>query len=452
VDRRGHSNLVVAPVLATLRLLRPMLASAAALTAAATAGCARLVDAVIAQDCASDPTTTSCGPTSWPTAGHSANSDPWLVGHRTVITEMRPRVLVLNFLNGNSNAQSMQAAARQAAALAEGSRYHGYADASAPVFLSYQIAAVVDVTDRTPPSGWPHPSSTLLPTAPSGEFDVLALFSAQFGELYGFADPEEPSRALSLCELFERGTINEVWIQDGEPELRRAPLNLERKQIYDATETAIPGGFAPCLGGGNGGCLDQIICGVTVRLSHLDAARGPGCDLQVRGWGIERMWDALPSLRADALAFLNRDFDSRFGVRFDGWPAICDQTGARCVTYPTATSATGNYADGTTWTIDSFEQGCGSTLFPPNASARWDLTSTTAVDARCEHFGLRDGADGGDIYEPYTAANVAAAEQAFPDCGGGWQIYWRQSMPGLGNRARNADGTATKNWWPLLFY
>ena len=185
---------------------------------------------------------------------------------------------------------------------------------------------------------------------------MLALFSAQFGELYGFTDPADPSRALSLCELFERGTINEVWIQDGEPELRRAPLNLERKQNYDATETAIPGSFAPCLGG-NGGCLDQIICGVTVRLSHLDAARGPGCDLQVRGWGIERMWDALPSLRADALAFLNRDFDSRFGVRFDGWPAICDQTGARCVTYPTPTSATGTYADGTTWTIDFVHAG-----------------------------------------------------------------------------------------------
>ena len=257
-----------------------------ALTAAGTLSCARFVDAVVAQDCATDPAADGCGPTSWPIAGHSANSDPWLVSHRTVLTEMRPRVLVLNFRNGTTAADSMQAATRQAAALAEGSRYHGYADATAPVFLRYQIAAVVDLTDATPPSGWPHPSSTLLPMTPSGEFDVLALFSAQYGEMYGFTDPSSPSRALSLCELFERGTINEVWIQDGEPDLRRAPLNLERKQIYDATETAIPGSFAPCLGG-NDGCLDQIICGVTVRLAHLDAVRGPGCDLQVRGWGIE---------------------------------------------------------------------------------------------------------------------------------------------------------------------
>ena len=78
--------------------------------------------------------------------------------------------------------------------------------------------------------------------------------------------------------------------------------------------------------------------------------------------------------------------------------------------------------------------------------------NNTMVQSRCEHFGLRDAPDGGDTYEPYSAAKVAALEQMFPDCGGGWQIYWRQSIPGFGNRARNADGTPMKNWWPLLFY
>jgi hypothetical protein len=425
--------------------------AAVALVTAAAPGCARVVDAVVIQDCATDPTSAGCAPTPWPIAGHSANSDPWLVSHRTVITELRPRVLVLNFQNGVTAAESMQAAMRQAAALAEGSRYHGYADAAAPVFLRYEIAKVVDLTDDPAPAGWTFPSSTQLPTAQSGEFDVLALFSARFADTYGFTDPSAPERALSLCELFERGVINEVWIQDGEPDVRRAPLYLERKQTYDTTETAVPGSFAPCIGG-SGGCLDQIICGVTVRLAHLDSARGPGCDLQVRGWGIERMWDALPSLRADALAFLNRDFDRRFGVRFDGWAAICDQMGLPCVTYPTPQSATGRYADGAQWTITSFRQGCGSTQFPPNATARWDVEQDEPVDSRCEHFGLRDAADGGDTYEPYTAAKAAAANQQFPDCGGGWQIYWRQSIPGAGNRARSADGTAMKNWWPLLFY
>ena len=245
---------------------------------------------------------------------------------------MRPRVLVLNFQNGRSVDDARATAARQVAAVAEGSRYHGYSDPAAPPFIRYEIAKVVNITDTTPPSGWPNPSSTRLPTAPTGEFDVLALFSSTFAALYGFPDPNTPTRALSLCELFERGIINEVWIQDGEAGVRRAPLSLERKQSYDATETAVPGSFAPNAGGRDP--LDDIICGVTVRFAHLDAVRGPGCDLEVRGWEIEAMWAALPSLRADALAFLNRDFDTRFGAPFREWGMICIRRRA----YPASTT------------------------------------------------------------------------------------------------------------------
>jgi len=420
--------------------------------AAAAGGCTRIIDAVTPKDCALDPAAADCGPTSWPTADHGANSDPWLVSHRSVITEMRPRVLVLNFQNGRSADDARATAQRQVDAVAEGSRYHAYADPSALPFIRYEIAKVVNLTDTTTPSGWLNPSSTRLPTAPTGEFDVLALFSSTFAALYGFPDPNTPTRPLSLCELFERGIINEVWIQDGEAGPRRAPLSLERKQSYDGTETAVPGSFAPNAGGRDP--LDDIICGVTVRFAHLDAVRGPGCDLEVRGWEIEAMWAALPSLRADALAFLNRDFDTRFGAPFREWGMICDQAaGIPCVNYPTPTRAQGTLANGTPWSIDPFLQGCGSTEFPPNARWRGDITmNNTMVQSRCEHFGLRDGPDGNDAYELYSAAKVATLEQMFPDCGGGWQIYWRQSIPGFGNHARNADGTPMKNWWPLLFY
>jgi hypothetical protein len=416
---------------------------------AAAGGCKRVVDAV--QDCALQPASPGCEPSPWPSTAHGANSDPWLVSHRGVITEMRPRVLVLNFQNGRTVDDVRANAERQVAAVAEGSRYHGYSDPAAPAFIRYEIVKVVNLTDAAPPAGWPYPSSTLLPTAPTGEFDVLALFSAQFAERYEFADPAAPARALSLCELYEQGIINEVWVQDGEPDARRVPLSLERKQAYDGTERAIPGSFATTAGGG--GALDDIICGVSVRLAHLDAARGPGCDLQVRGWEIEAMWEALPSLAADARAFLNRDFDTRFGVRLKSWAEICDLAGTPCVEYPTPQSARGSYPDdGTPWSIAPFLQGCGSTRFPPNARARGDMVNAAPVDARCAHFGLGDGPGGGDAYEPYTAGDVAALEQAFPDCGGGWQIYWRQSIPGYGTRARGADGAPMKNWWPLLFY
>jgi hypothetical protein len=419
--------------------------------ALAASGCTRVIDAVTPQDCAADAGGAACGPSSWPTTSHGANSDPWLVTHRAVITEMRPRVLVLNFQNGVSVESARATAQRQVDAIAEGSRYHGYSDPSAPPFIRYEIAKVVDLTDAPPPSGWPNPSSTKLPTAPTGEFDPLALFSSQYAELYAVPDPKDAMRSLSLCELFEQGVINEVWIQDGEAGVRRAPLSLERKQSYDRTETAVTGTFTP--GAGGGGTLDDILCGVTVRLAHLDAVRGPGCDLEVRGWEIEAMWAALPSLQADALAFLNRDFDKRFGVRFDGWAAICDKVGATpCITYPSATSASGVYADGMPWSINPFLQGCGSTTFPPNATKYGEMTNMAMVDSRCEHFGLGDGPNGRDAYEPYSAAKVAALEQQFPDCGGGWQVYWRQSIPGFNNHAKSADGSLMKNWWPLLFY
>ena len=207
-----------------------------------------------------------------------------------------------------------------------------------------QIVKVVDLTDHPPPASWNHPSSTLLPTTSTGEFDATALFTERFNDQYGFPDPSSPSGSLSLCELFKQGLVNEVWIEDGEADVRRAPLNVERKQGYDASGAAMPGTFLPCVGGG--GCLNQIVCGVTVRMAHLDPARGPGCDLQVRGWGIDGMWDALPAAAADARAFLNTDFDSRFGVQFASFADICDLAGDRASAIPSQTVAAGSYADG----------------------------------------------------------------------------------------------------------
>jgi hypothetical protein len=199
--------------------------------------------------------------------------------------------------------------------------------------------------------------------------------------------------------------------------------------------------------------LQGLNCSVTVRMAHLDPIRGPGCDLYVRGWGIEGMWDALPAFAPTAATFLNGDFHTRFGVQFDGWENLCDSTGAPCVAYPTPTTATGTYANGTAWTINPFISSCGSSSFPPNARERWDYGNIMSpVQSRCEHFGLGDGVNGADMLEPYTSDKVAAADAAFPDCGGGWQIHWRQSIPGLNNHAKTADGAPMRNWWPLLFY
>ncbi len=424
-----------------------------ALAALAVAGgaCSRVVEVVHSEDCSARPSDPDCAPTTWPTMGHSANSDPWIVSHHDSITQMSPSVLVLNFANGVTSDAARATAQRQVIGIAEGSRYHGYSDPQAPAFLSYLIARVVDLTDHTVPPGWTNPSSTQLPVTPTGSFDPLALFSARYSAAYGFADLTTPSRFLSLCELFEQGWINEVWIEDGETGIRRVPLNAERKQVYDASNRAVPDTFDACIGGG---CdLQDVSCRVTVRMAHLDPMRGPGCDLEVRGWGIDGMFDALPAFAASAATFLNRDFETRFGVQFDGWENLCDSTGAPCVSYPSPTWATGTYANGTAWTINPFVSSCGTPDFPPNARKRWDWTNNpTPVQSRCEHFGLGDGISGADAVEPYTSDKIAAADAMFSDCGGGWQIYWRQSIPGLKNQARTPDGAPMRNWWPLLFY
>ena len=68
--------------------------------AASTLACMRVVDAVQPEGCVAQPSAMGCSPTTgWPIDGHGANSDPWIVEHHDSITQMLPRVLVLNFSN-----------------------------------------------------------------------------------------------------------------------------------------------------------------------------------------------------------------------------------------------------------------------------------------------------------------------------------------------------------------
>jgi hypothetical protein len=363
------------------------------------------------------------------------------------LLEIRPRVLVLNFDNLSPGDAINPAIETQIKALAEGSRYHGYSDPLAPPFIEYEIADVVDLTDADP-SASNSSSSTRVPVDLENRFEAQRLFSNEFQ----FPDPTDPERNVGLCELFESGAVNEVWlaVADG---MREPPLMTERKQVYDPSFSALSGQFNAC--GGTSECL-EVECGVTLRLAHLNPRRGAGCDLQVRGWAIVDMGAAIPYFAENAAAFFNADFRSRFGASFDSFSEYCE--GAEpCVSYPSSTVAAPAGTD--TWRFDPYRQGCGTPEFPPNATARYDWRSSTPVESRCEHYGLRDGEDG-DLYEPYDAATKLAVyadllpeDAEFPlDCGGGWQMYWRQSMPGRGNLARGADGEPMKNWWPFLFY
>jgi hypothetical protein len=421
------------------------------------AACTRVVDAVtdpgVGTVCTPQSTDLDCMPTPWPTGDHTANSDPWLVTHNQVITVMKPTVLVLNFDTGRNSTETKAYAQQVADALAAGSMYHGYSDATATPFLIYQIAPVVDLTTVSPPTASGSPLT----------LDPTALFTdPKFPPLYGY--PDSNGGYLSLCDLFEQGKVNEVWIQDGGDAqvTPRAPLYAEQKQKYGDDGAAISGAFVHEVGGFSGGQEEvfslNVPCKVTVRLAHLDpsGSGGPACDVEVRGWGIEGMWAALPSsLAVDAYAFLNQDFNTRFGLDFAGWPQLCPSA-ASCVSYPNPTEATSTTNDSTSFDIKSFMQGCGSSLFPPNATSRYDFENGTMVYSRCAGFGLGGGPNGGDQYAPYYADSVISGyDQMYSGtsaCRAGWQIYWRQSMPGYQNKATATDKTPMKNWWPVLFY
>src|SRR5690349_14767900 len=83
----------------------------------------------------------------WPNQASRANSDDWLLLHHDQIRQMRPRLLVLNFVNGLSQDAATKKVQELIAALRESSRYHGYANPDAPPFLDYQIFKLVDLTD-----------------------------------------------------------------------------------------------------------------------------------------------------------------------------------------------------------------------------------------------------------------------------------------------------------------
>jgi len=420
-------------------------------------GCGEPIDVEAFEpvDCAVVPRSSQCRFDVWPNSVSSKNSDRWLAANHDDLREMRPKVLVLNFHNASRGEAIRPAIEARIEALAEGSRYHGYQDANAPAFINYELAGIVDYTDEDPDASEDE-ASTLVPEGLDGQGDVQFDVHQLFEPPFLFPHPSGSEEQVGLCALFELGAVNEVWIaSDGD---RQPPLTLERKQRYDTALEAIPGDFNSCIHGGGEYCL-QVECGVTVRLAHLNPTRGAGCDLQVRGWSIVDTGLSIPYFAENATAFLNADFRERFAVDFDSFEDVCTRAeDAECVSYP-STGVAEEVGSENPWRFDPYRQGCGRPEFPPNADGYFDWRSSVPVNSRCEHYGLRDG-DNGDAYEIYEFSKLSIIDELLPDdlptrpndCGRTWQLYWRQSMPGLDNPAFGADGQRMKNWWPFMFY
>jgi hypothetical protein len=137
-----------------------------------------------ASNVASARVTVTLAPTVWPNEVSSANSDPWLAEHHAEIREMRPRVLAVNFVNRRSMEEMRGQLEGVAAAIAEGTRSHGYADPDAPPFVRYELAHLADLRDAVPPPGWPYNNSTLYPRENPVEgywgFDYERLFTPEY--------------------------------------------------------------------------------------------------------------------------------------------------------------------------------------------------------------------------------------------------------------------------------
>ena len=389
----------------------------------------------------------------WPNRVSRANSDPWLMEHHHELRAIRPRVLALNFVNKRSMAEMAGHLRGAVEALAEGSRFHGYADAAAPVFLDVQVPYGIDLRDAEPPAGWPYNNSTLYPREDPQEgywsFDYERLFSDEFAALYKIEDPAAPGTYLDLCRLFQRGLVHEVWIYGDadKPDASAAEI-LEVKPRYDADRRRLPGAMNRCAGNG---CFDEedvVACGVTVRIAWFNNTRGVGCFLESLSHGLESTGNDLatiPYLHDYFPALAGFDLDARYGLPVKSWYSC--PYGQPCLSYPSPTSVSYAISDAVKGTIEPYDPVCGNVHFAPNGREQYDLGGPDAVRTSCGSF--RDGSGGSMLYDKAMHATYAGLA---PDCMGQFTVWWRQNLPGLDNHAIDDDGLPMLNWWPFLYY
>lgn len=395
----------------------------------------------------------------WPNPISRANSDPWLVEHREEINRLEPKVMVLNFVNPSDPAAVQDLVEQMFDGFEEASRPRGYEDPAAEPRLSYRLArSIVDLRDgaagRPPaPHDWTYENSTLMPRRPPGEpgqwrIDYAELFGPSFAAHYGFG-------GKSLCTLVEEGKVHEVWlVTSGETPEDPVTIaeSIEHKQRYDEIGNKLPGEFDNC---GNG-CFDADVptCGRSLRILSLNYKRGPGCALHAMGHLVEGQArrDVLPGTQEWFVPFARFDLDTAYGLPFGtlydrectGVPPEPDW-GPGCIEHPTPNQARFYYG-GATYGRSPWDPSCGSVHFPPNARSHYDYMNTEPFISSCSNFGRGGGPALVD------SSLWADYEAAYPDCGGGFLVWWYQNMPASGSGHVFADGRPMASIWPALFF
>jgi hypothetical protein len=389
----------------------------------------------------------------WPNAQSKANSDDWIRLHHQQIKQMQPRLLILNFVNGLSNAEAAKKTEALIAAIRESSRYHGYARANAPAFLDYKIYKVVDLTD---PMALPDDvrfegNSSKYPRTPDWKpgmvnFQYGELYGDKFARYYNIPDPADAARMLSLRELVERGIIHEVWFLANQGKFGDPLECIESKQAYDENMRKYPD-----RGGQAGGNVtdQQPFIGRSLRILFINPERGPGVPLTALGRSLESMATvgAIPYFSRYFREYAGFDLKKRFHLPFD---RLSERNGTE-LDYPDE-STLAYVWKGERRTLHPYVPVGGSVPFTPTARHDYDQQNPASVLSTIEHYRLLDGPDGKDRAAPWTNARFARYQGVAPDGVGPWMVYWRQNMPGLDNPCKDDTGKPMLNWWPFLFY
>lgn len=388
--------------------------------------------------------------TVWPNSISSANSDAWLVQNHDRIRQMRPRLLVLNFVNGLTADKARAKVEGLIAALREASRWHGYADPKAPVFLDYQIAKLVDLTDAVPPAEKRDGNSTKYPRVPDWKeginFQYGRLFQPEFTALYNIPDPNDPTRRLSLKELVDRGIINEVWFLAIQGNFGAPFESVEVKQVYDAEFKKVR---EKSVQAGNGGTDEQPFVGRSLRILFINTERGPGCAMESLGHSLESMarCDAVPYLKRYFEEYAGFDLDKKYGLPFDSFYG----RDGNDLSYPNPNTLSFTWK-GEKREVNNYITVGNNVHFLPNGRRDYDYDNTQQVLTTIEHYRLKDGPGGNDMVTLWDPKRLEPYRTLADDCMGRWVVYWRQNMPGLNNKAKDDSGKPMKNWWPFLFY
>jgi len=387
-------------------------------------------------------------PDYWPNEKSAVNSDDWIHDNHDRIRVMRPKVIVLVFMNDWY--QEVTRTNDLINALKVATTYHGHSDPTAPVFLQYEVAKYVDLRD---PPGTPtlDGNSTKYPRRSTSGFNFRYedLYNETFAGYYGYEDPDNPGQYLDLHELIQRGIINELWFFAYHGAYGAPYETIELKQYYDADLNKRVGVYGAA---GNGHYWPMPWSGGSFRITFINGQRGIGCAMENFGHALEGManYNFCPYYKTYFDEFAGFDLNTRWGLPFTKfyWYSY---DGSDYNDYPLPDRLVAHY-NGTDYTVDDYYVIGGNVHFMPSGRRHYDLTNTQSVYSTIEHYRLFDGPGGQDQQELWDRSKFVPYYSVAPDCMGAWLVYWRMNMPGYNNACLDNNSQPMKNWWVFLFY